>query len=186
MIEIEQKYRCPNADRLEARLADLGATFVKVESEADHYFNAPDRDYAVTGEAFRLRRVDDVNVLTYKGPKRADSSVKVRSEIELEVAVGQEGAERTFALLAGLGYRAVAIVRKERRSFSLTHNGFAITICLDDCHTVGRFVELEILADESTREPAVVAIQSLAADLGLTDPEARSYLRMVLEKQASS
>lgn len=186
MIEIEQKYRRPDGDRLETRLADLGARFISAESEADHYFNAPDRDFAATGEAFRLRRIDDLNVLTYKGPKQDRSTVKVRTEIELDTTSGPDGAARVFAMLAGLGYRDVAVVRKRRTSYELLRDGFPMKVCLDDCETVGRFVELEILADDSTQDRAAAAIQSLAAELGLTEPESRSYLRMVLEGQASS
>lgn len=186
MIEIEQKYRRPDADHLETRLADLGAKFMAAASEADHYFNAPDRDFATTGEAFRLRRIDDLNVLTYKGPKWTGSTVKVRTEIELDMTSGPDGAARVFAMLAGLGYRDVAIVKKRRSSYELPRDGFVLKVCLDDCETVGRFVELEILTDDSTHDRAIAAIQSLAADLGLTEPESRSYLRMVLERQASS
>jgi adenylate cyclase class 2 len=185
MIEIEQKYRRPDGDHLETRLAGLGGRFISAESEADHYFNAPDRDFATTGEAFRLRRIDDLNVLTYKGPKQARSTVKVRTEIELDMTSGPDGAARVFAMLAGLGYREVAIVRKRRTSYQLPRDGFVLKVCLDDCETVGRFVELEILADDSTQDRAVAAIQSLAAELELTEPESRSYLRMVLERQAS-
>jgi adenylate cyclase class IV len=47
---------------------------------------------------------------------------------------------------------------------------------------VGKFVEVEVVADESAFDAAQAAVLAAAADLGLTTPEPRSYLRMLLEK----
>src|SRR5262245_65528347 len=87
MLEIEQRYAKVDEADLRARLAGAGARPVGEHAEADHYFNAPDRDFVQTGEAFRLRRTGASNVLTYKGP-RLTGGVKVRPEIEVPLADG--------------------------------------------------------------------------------------------------
>ena len=185
MLEIELKFRGPDFAALETRLAALAFGPATVTSERDHYFNAPDRDFAVTGEAFRLRRVGTANAFTYKGPKRAGATAKVRTEIELPVADGDAGFAAAAGLVRGLGYRPVAVVRKTRISRSSHRDGFAVTVCLDDCEGVGRFAEVEILAEEADRERAERVVRELATDLGLSDVEPRSYSRMTLEAAAT-
>src|SRR5437764_14503600 len=91
MLEIEQKYADADFPHLERRLTEWGAPPGEAHEEADHYFNAPDRDFARTDEAFRLRRVGSSNYLTYKGPKQP-AEVKVRTELEVELRPGDEAA----------------------------------------------------------------------------------------------
>src|SRR5947209_17887295 len=87
MLEVEMKF--PGADfaRLERSLSEWGATADPPLEEADHYFNSPDRDFAVTDEALRLRRIGSTNRVTYKGPKRGNVG-KTRTEIEVPLAEG--------------------------------------------------------------------------------------------------
>src|ERR1700722_7885311 len=147
MLEIEQKFADADFPDLEQRLASLGARPGKPQDEADQYLNGPDRDFAATGEAFRLRRVGTAGMLTYKGPKLPDT-VKVRVELEVPLAEGDTPAADCLELLKRLGYRPVAVVRKRRRPFSLQRAGFDLTVCLDDVEGVGRFAEVEVLAPE--------------------------------------
>jgi adenylate cyclase class 2 len=184
MLEIEQKFRCPNLDEIRDRLLAAGLAKPDLSNEVDSYFNAPDRDFAVTGEAFRLRQVGDRNALTYKGPKRTDTTAKVRLEIELPVESGQDGVDAAKAMITALGFRPVATVRKSRTAFHSTRNGFAVTICLDRCEGVGSFAEIEILAEETNLLPAEQTVRELSAELGLIEYEPRSYLRMTLETLA--
>ena len=184
MLEIEQKFQCPNPDAIRDRLLAAGLVPPEQSNEIDSYFNAPDRDFAVTGEAFRLRQVGDRNALTYKGPKRTDTTAKVRLEIELPVEPGQSGADAATAMISALGFRPVATVRKSRTAFRTSRRGYAVTICLDRCEGVGSFAEIEILAEDSDLPAAEATIREFAADLGLTDLEPRSYLRMTLEALA--
>ena len=93
MLEIEQKYARVDFSALRARLAEWDAKGPQVHDEADHYFNAPDRDFARTGEAFRLRRIGAANYLTYKGP-RQQSAIRIRREVEIPLPEGDEAAEQ--------------------------------------------------------------------------------------------
>ena len=181
MLEIELKFRCPDSDAVERQLKAMGISLATQTQEIDHYFRPPDRDFAVTGEAFRLRRVGETNAFTYKGPKRKDTTVKVRTEVELPIQGGGQGADRAIALVTGLGYEPVAVVKKSRKSFHTIKDRFEVTMTLDDCGGVGRFAEIEILAEEADRERAEAVVRSFAAQLGLTDIEPRSYLRMTLD-----
>jgi adenylate cyclase class 2 len=180
MLEIEQKYRVGDPAPLLARMAALGLHLGAVQVEADHYLNAPDRDFARTDEAFRLRRIAAQNYLTYKGPKKA-GPVKTREELEIAVPDGDEAAAQYLKLFACLGYRFVTVVTKQRRSASWQRDGFDLTLCLDEVAGLGCFAEVEVLAEPERVEAARAVVQAVAGDLGLTTVEPRSYLGMVLE-----
>src|SRR5437660_5636997 len=145
MLEVEMKFTDVDHHELERRLAAWGATPGETMDEVDHYFNAPDRDFAKTDEALRVRRIGSVNLLTYKGPK-IDAQTKTRTEIEVPLAAGVQGAEDLGRLLVHLGYKPVATVRKRRTVCHLQREGFYIEVCLDSVNEVGRFVEVEIMA----------------------------------------
>lgn len=184
MLEIEQKFAHADLPAIERRLTEWGARRGEEHTEADHYFNAPDRDFAKTDEAFRLRRIGATNFLTYKGPKRP-GAVKIRTELEIALRDGDEAAQEMIQLLTHLGYRSVAIVRKHRRQYHLVREGLALTVCLDEVERLGRFAEVEILAPEEQVETARTVLAQTAANLGLTELERRSYLGMLLTAACS-
>src|SRR5438309_1619792 len=115
MLEIEQKYANADFAAIEQRLAAWGVTDHEDEEEADDYYNAPDRDFKQTDEAFRLRRIGSTNYLTYKGPKQK-AAVKIRTELEVPLPDGDMAAGQFAELLKHLGYRYVATVKKRRRT----------------------------------------------------------------------
>lgn len=179
MLEIEVKYQAPNLEAIQQQAAAWGARFDPLLQEADQYFNAPDRDFAQTDEALRLRTVGEDNFVTYKGPK-TDAQTKTRTEIEVPIAGGPAQAVQFAQLLQRLGYRPVAVVRKRRTIGHLERGGFALEICLDEVDHVGRFVELEIMAQEAALPAARDVLFHVAAELGLGQSERRSYLEMLL------
>jgi adenylate cyclase class 2 len=185
-LEVEMKFPVADFAALQQRLRQHGArrAGTRPRREEDHYFNAPDRDFAKTDEALRLRRIGSANYVTYKGPKR-DAQTKTRAEIEVGIDGGNEAAEDFCRLLRCLGYRDVAIVRKERTIYRLKVGRFPVEICLDEVAEVGRFAELEILAPPSKLDAARNAVLKLAAELGLAGSERRSYLELLLEKRAN-
>jgi adenylate cyclase, class 2 len=179
MLEVEIKYRVGSFGGIEDRLGAAKADLIEVRDDADTYFNAPHRDFAKTDEALRVRQIGSRNLVTYKGP-RIDPKTKTRSEIEAPLGEGAEPAAVFMRLLAALGFRPVAEVRKHRRVFELLRGAFIIHVCLDDVERVGRFAEVEIVAEEEKLEPAKVALHEIAAELGLVDSERRSYLELLL------
>ena len=182
MLEVEVKFAVADFAPLEAALNRWGTIWSSPRPEADHYFNAPDRDFARTDEALRVRSVGKSNCVTYKGPK-IDRATKTRLEIEVPLADGESTAADFRRLLTHLGYRPVAVVRKTRRAARFERAGFAMQACLDDVEGVGRYAELEVVAEESRYEASKAAVLAAAAELGLTEQERRSYLQMLLEKQ---
>ncbi|MEX2139765.1 MAG: class IV adenylate cyclase [Pirellulales bacterium] len=182
MLEVEQKFRVPDLAAIAARLTDLGGTLGEAELQIDRYFNHPSREFARTDEALRIRQVGEMNYVTYKGPK-LDSTTKTRREIEVPIAPGDVMAEQFAELLVALGFRPVAEVRKQRRKTTLEHRGWRIELVLDEVERVGQYVELEVVVEPSEMDAAREAIGSLAAELGLTENERKSYLELLLERR---
>ncbi len=177
--EVEQKYRVADLESFEQRLTTLQAVAGPPEEQVDTYFSHPQRDFATTDEALRIRRIGDRNLITYKGPK-LDATTKTRREMELELEPGQPAGERWRGLLTALGFRGVADVRKLRRTAPIFWEETALEITLDIVDNVGTFVEIETLASESELDSARRRIQAVAESLGLEQPERRSYLELLL------
>jgi adenylate cyclase class 2 len=185
MLEVEMKFPVADFRAVEQWLSVHDATEDPPREDADQYFNAPDRDFARTDEALRLRRIGAANLVTYKGPKR-DPQTKTRTEIEVPLGSGDAVAEAFTRLLVSLGFRPVALVRKKRRVFHFQRDGFAVEACLDEVVGLGPFVEVEIIAPEDRLESARAVLLDLSAELGLTTSERRSYLELLLAKASKS
>lgn len=184
MLEIEMKFAVSDFAAIVQRLENWQATIQPTLEEADHYFNAPDRDFARTDEAFRLRCIGAQNRITYKGPKQGGLT-KTRTEIEIALEPGPQAAESFRQLVQHLGYRPTAVVKKRRTCYDFRRGGFMLQACCDEVETLGRFVEIEIVADPADRQRAQDLLLEVVRDLGLPASEPRSYLEMVLAKQAS-
>ncbi len=182
MLEVEMKF--PGADfaALERQLHAWGTRSDEGNVEEDHYFRPPDRDFARTDEALRVRRVGASNFVTYKGPKR-QAVGKTRLEVEAPLADGDEAAQTFLRLLAELRYTPVAVVRKRRRTYHLMRDGFGLNVCLDDVAELGHFAEVEILAPPEQEEAARRVLLRVAGELGLHKEERRSYLELLLAKR---
>jgi adenylate cyclase class 2 len=150
MLEVEMKFLVSDFADIENRLAKAGAVLNETRQDSDHYFNAPDRDFARTDEALRVRRTGPANFVTYKGPKQ-DTQTKTRTEIQVPLAEAPKAAKDFVRILIHLGYHPVGVVHKQRRIYHLKRGIFAVEICLDEVDRLGRFVELEILAPEDQR-----------------------------------
>jgi adenylate cyclase class 2 len=180
MFEVEQKFRLTDETELLTRLAKLGGVPGKAQTQVDCYYAHPLRDFAATDEALRIRRVGELNFITYKGPK-LDSITKTRREIELALPGGAEAAVEHGKLLEALGFRPVAEVRKQRRTAAFTWQGHEVEAALDDVDGLGRFVELELGANDGELDDARGSLTALAHELGLAGSERRSYLELLLE-----
>ncbi len=184
IYEVEQKYRaehCAVANELDRR----GIAWHGVIEQRDVYFNHPQRDFAQTDEALRVRSVGQAHCITYKGPK-LDRATKTRRELELPLPAGASTAEGFYELLSALGFRRSAEVIKTRRAGVLLFQGRAIEVALDTVANLGEFVELELAVEHAELSAAQACIVALAAELGLSASERRSYLEMVLESRGGT
>jgi len=179
--EVEAKYRLVDHDQLRARLVERGAHREPGVDQEDIYLSHPARDFAVSNEALRIRRIGLENRITYKGPRRSGPT-KTREEIEISLTSGHDAFAQLLRLFENLGFRPVATIRKSRTAFHLTRDGHAIEVVLDRALGLGDFAEIEALAATEAELPAAqAAVLALADELGLTEVEPRSYLRMSLE-----
>jgi adenylate cyclase, class 2 len=181
MLEIEMKFPVADFRSIVRQLEGWQAAVQPSLDEADHYFNAPDRDFAGTDEAFRLRCVGMNNRITYKGPRQGGVA-KTRTEIEIGLEPGALAADKFRELAQCLGYRPTAVVRKRRISHDFARAGFALQVCCDEVENLGRFVEVEIVTEATERLRAEAVLLGVAGELGLAQAEPRSYLEMVLAK----
>ncbi len=182
MLEVEMKFPVRDFAAVETRLAQIDAHLNCTRHDIDQYFNAPDRDFAQTDEALRIRRIGSANFVTYKGPK-LDARTKTRTEVEVPLGDGAATAEAFAQVLTHLGYRPVAVVQKRRRLYHLERNTFSLEVTLDEVQGVGPFVEIETQAPAERLDEARRVVLELATALGLTTSERRSYLELLLEAQ---
>jgi adenylate cyclase class 2 len=181
MFEVELKFPLADATALLSQLEQLGAKPTAERHQQDRYFAHPTRDFAKTDEALRIRSDGEQNYITYKGPV-LDPHVKLRHEIETPVADGREACEQLTEMFGLLGFKEVRTVSKRRTPYHLMWNDLAVELTLDEVDGLGSFVEIETLADESSRNIARDTILQLADHLGLQDPQPKSYLGMLLEQ----
>ena len=168
LLEIEIKSYCDDHDAVIKKLNALGARHGGIRKERDLYLNHPSRDFRETGEALRLRQVDDDNViLTYKGP-RLSTVAKTRREEEVAVA----DFESMLMICTLLGFTPSGTVVKEREIFILDD----VDICIDRVEGIGNFVELEMKGTDHERIES--ELFHLANELGLNRFERKSYLEL--------
>lgn len=178
MLEVEMKFAVVAPAKTKMQLMHLGFHPEKTVFEVDRYYNAPDRDFARTDEALRIRQVGENGYLTYKGPKRGKLG-KIRQEHEIELTTGSVAS--MHQILLDLRYTPSIEVRKNRTRY-LHAAQKDIIISWDEIEDLGTFIELELLVPESDQAEALTCIQSLAESLGLTGEERRSYLEMKLKQ----
>ena len=170
MLEVEIKAPCDDLERIARIIVEMGGTFLENLHERDIYYNHPGRDFRITDEAFRIRVMNERYRITYKGPK-----IGGRSKTRFEAEIGIDDPDGMAVILERLGFTKTGEVVKKRALYRIG----GTEICLDEVEGVGRFVELEQMGGD--REKIETALFGLAAMLGLSRFERRSYLEMRLE-----
>lgn len=180
LIEVELKFAVSDLDSMLTQLLSFGAQPEPIEDHADTYYRHPCRDFVETGEALRIRRVNGVAHITYKGA-RLPGDVKMRHELEWCLAPGDAHGAHTESLWELLGFEAVATVKKRRRPYRWNHQGTDCTVTIDEVEGVGSYVEIERVVSIAQAEVAKAEVLSRAHLLGLKEPEKRSYLGLLLD-----
>jgi adenylate cyclase class 2 len=158
-LETEVKLRIPALAPLRPLLAAFG--FVERIPQQQERSVLWDRGTELFdgGSALRLRTFAGKAILTYKGPKLPDPELKIRPEIETEIA----DAEAMARLLEALGYAPVLRMEKSRSVWEREE----LEACLDET-PFGCFLELE-------GEPAPIRLAMEGLGLGVDRIEPRSY-----------
>lgn len=176
MIEVEVKARVDDPKSLERHIIGLGATPIGIDTQADTYFNASDRDFGNTDEALRIRVQDGTSFLTYKGPK-LDKISKTRKELEVKIV----DPKNMGHILTSLGFLPVMTVIKKRKNFRIGD----LFISLDEVRDLGDYIEIEsTLNDAKNFDEKVQSIFKFLEKLGIQRDSTirKSYLEMILEK----
>jgi adenylate cyclase class 2 len=189
VYEVELKFRVADPAAVERSLVGLAARFREPVEQIDRYFAHPCRDFARTDEALRLRSIGGDVAVTWKGP-RIDTATKTRQELELPLGAVATGGpvagplsstvEAWTALLEALGFRRVREVVKRRRAARVPWHGAEVDVAVDTVTGLGDFLELELQARQEEVPQARACLESLARELGCTDPERRSYLELLI------
>ncbi len=177
MIEIEVK---GYADEKVFERVRENFKLIRKEYHEDTYFQHPCRDFSKTDEALRIRvRKFDGHFeafLTYKGPK-IDPLSKTRKEIEVPISDPDKHTE----ILQNLGFREVLTIEKTREKYYVDKG---VIIDLDEVEGLGKFIEIEALAEgKEVVEETVKILREILESLGVTRFERRSYLELMLEKE---
>lgn len=180
MIEVEVKLPVADLDMIKGKLLQMGFKETAFIEERDTYFDNRQGDIRANGEALRVRETKDHLTgesraqINFKG-KKLDTCTMTREELE----TGVEDGEICRNILQAIGYVPVAPeVIKDRTVMQKE----SITACLDNVHGLGRFLELEILADsEEEKDAALERIENILNSLGyqISDTVRMSYLSML-------
>jgi adenylate cyclase class 2 len=108
----------------------------------------------------------------------------MRREIELPIGRDQSDFDQFRELLRVLGFDPVREVEKTRALYELTWEGRDLELAVDAVDGLGSFLEIESMAQDSDRDAARDAILRLAEKLGLENPEQRSYLQLLIQRES--
>jgi len=166
---MEVELKAPAPKDVERTLAKLGAKKLSEEREKDVYYDKSGQLLS-EGKTLRLRYSGHEKTLTYKGP-HTRKDVKAMEELE----VGVDGDVES--VLSRLGMREDLVKEKLRTTFELG----GVKVNVDDVAGLGKFVELEAIADDVDR--AKEMLYATLGRLGIPRSQAitKSYPEMIRE-----
>ncbi|MEV6979141.1 class IV adenylate cyclase [Kitasatospora sp. NPDC093806] len=141
----------------------------RAEVYCDTYYDAPDGSLMGADRELRIRTVhgpdDTRTVLTYKGARVDEAS---GSKPEAETRVEDEAAAHD--IVRGLGFVPRIRFEKRCRNYAFTDGGRRFLATLVRVPEIdATYVELETAASEDDLRPALDAVRSLLAGLGIID-----------------
>ncbi|MFC4912931.1 class IV adenylate cyclase [Actinomadura gamaensis] len=158
--EIEVKYRVIDADALERALEARGVVLSAPVRQDDQAYAPSWWDYGQSkaGVPFaRLRTLDGVHLFTVKTPRDNEMDCA-----EAESSVNDR--EQMHAALLQMGFRPTVRIVKQRR----TGRAGELTLCLDQVHGVGQFLEVEtVVPDGEPGTETQVKLDAWARGLGV-------------------
>ncbi len=172
MLEVEAKAHLPDPERIIPLIIELGGREIYFTVQRDTYYRHPNRDFAQTDEALRIREEEGRSFITYKGPK-LDAETKAREELEVPLVDPRD----LGVLLLRLGFEPVAVVEKRRRGYLVG----TLEVTVDEVKGLGFFLEVEAKNCDDLEEGKGKVLGLMDA-LGLDQMERKSYLELLLER----
>lgn len=137
--ELEVKFIVSDLSAVESRLQSLGAQLVQPRThEVNLRLDTPDLALTKSLQVLRLRQ-DSLARVTYKGPGRDESGVRIRQELEFVVS----DFDTARNLFKALGYDVAMMYEKYRTVYDLEE----VHVTLDEM-PYGDFIEVEGLSPE--------------------------------------
>ena len=171
-MEIERKHKLPDNDfsALKARLAELGFCEEKKKHQVDAYYlragqSDEDTHFKIGDEAGYLRLRHDVAASAFSFDLKLVNEQN-RSGIfgEYECSLNDKKSfDNCDEILKLIGFRRACVVDKMREGWRRGE----FEIALDAVEGLGKFVEIEIIADEAEAKAALARVDAFAAELGL-------------------
>ncbi len=173
--ELEVKFKVCDFRPVRRALRAAGGVYRGTVLETDLFFDTPQRAMYRSDRCLRLREVRLLKgaaggrrggwVLTYKGPRRKRSGLKLRRELQTYPPDGKALAE----ILRAAGWEVFLTLQKRRSSYRLG----AALVELDELPLLGCFVEIEA--------PSARSIAGVSRKLHLTgEPITISYAHLAL------
>jgi adenylate cyclase class 2 len=135
LVETEVKLRVEGLDAARRSLAGIGATPLRARHLEDNVLlDDESGSLRRAGCLLRIRRSPHGTLLTFKGPRLDDPTVKSREEIES----GAADAEALREIFRRLGFRPVFRYQKYRETYTWND----VMIMLDET-PIGAFLEIE-------------------------------------------
>jgi adenylate cyclase class 2 len=166
--ELELKFPQIDPSLAGLALASAGAERLTTTRQIDRYFDTPDRALLAGDRGIRVRSVEgQPDILTYKGPRAADTQAKVREELESICSP----AGSVAAILTAMGMVELVTVAKTRTEYELA----GCVVALDEVDRLGTFLEIE--------GPTQAALHAAAEQLNLEGhpTTTTSYAQLIAE-----
>jgi adenylate cyclase class 2 len=177
-VEVEKKFAVAEPAELRARLRQLGAEPGAEVRQVDAYYNAPHRDFLLSGvisEWLRVRTDDHGGSIAFKRFHPVGSARPTHAD-EFETRV--DDVEAVRRLLEALDFRPLVTVEKSRTAYRLAD----VEVVFDHVVGAGDFVEFEFTGDADGVADATARLEEFIASLGvaLGAEVTRGYPHMLL------
>lgn len=182
-MEIEVKARVTNEKEAERKLVALGCVFSNPMTQVDTVWTkeAGTLEIFLSNLVFLRIRVQNGSkvFLTAKKPKVKHGHESLVKH-EYEVAVDSEDEAR--GILTLMGFHQAVRVEKQRRI--ATHGGYEI--CLDAVKSLGTFIEMEKMGEESEAAKIQGEMLRFLRELGISEGNVvkKGYDILMLEKNS--
>ena len=167
VIELEASFHLDeNYEQILKRIEEQGFQFSKSIVEEDTYFTDKDLSFIKDRICLRTRKTnEDFLELTYK-PK-TDNNTEKYGKREVNLKIDAKDYADTKYIIEELGYVEYVSFKKYRKIYTKIMNDFEYNIMIDEIENIGKFIELEILANtEEEKEKLHNALDNFVEKIG--------------------